>query len=57
MPLTERERGLLFEIYGVTPLTEVYAAQGQPGMSILPASFSVTQPIVLAINRDRKSVV
>lgn len=51
MPLTEKHRGLLFEIYGATPLQEIYAAPGTPGVSILPASFSVTAPLVTSINR------
>lgn len=56
MPLTEKHRGLLFELYGATPLQEIYAAPGTPGVSILPASFSVTEPLVRAIERAFASI-
>jgi|GEM_PF-1348679 len=48
--LTEEHRLLLYEIYGVTPLNEVYAATGVSVGLILPASFSLTRPIVDQIN-------
>ncbi len=49
--LTEEHRLLLYEIYGVTPLNEVYAATGVSVGLILPASFTLTRPIVDQIER------
>jgi|694.fasta_scaffold07955_24 hypothetical protein len=49
--LTEEHRLLLYEIYGVTPLNEVYAATGVSVGLILPASFTLTRPIVDQIEK------
>jgi hypothetical protein len=49
--LTELHRNLLYEIYGVTPLEEVYVGPGSSVGTIVPASFSLTQSLVAQINQ------
>lgn len=49
--LTELHRGLLYELYGVTPLEEVYVGPGGSVGTLVPASFSLTQPLVAQINK------
>jgi len=49
MPLAEKHRILMYELYGCTPQKEVWSVPGGGG-SLIPASFSVTESLVDRVN-------